>query len=291
MMTEQGLLLKGVGGFYDALVGKEVVRTTARGVFRKQGISPMIGDHVLLKRQKEGHAQLAEILPRRNTLLRPTVANVDRLMILVSAQYPEPDWLLTDKLILQARAQDIEPVLLLNKMDNARHEIVDTFSQDYRHFPTCLISAVTGEGLDTLQGYLHGHICCFCGQSAVGKSSVLNALFPELNLSVGELSRKTEHGRHTTRHAQLIPLLGGAVLDTPGFSLLDLLPEEQQALDCYYPEFGQAAPCRFPGCRHITEPDCGVQELVSAGHITEGRYRRYTIIADEIEARRKRRYD
>ncbi|MCL2695014.1 MAG: ribosome small subunit-dependent GTPase A [Clostridiales bacterium] len=290
-MMEQGLLLKGVGGFYDALVDGQTVRAKARGVFRKQGITPMIGDRVTIVRQKEGHAFLTEILPRRNMLVRPAVANVDRLMIVISAEYPEPDWLLADKLILQARAQDIEPVLVLNKMDRARPEVIDTFRQDYGHFPTLLISALTGEGLGELRAALTGLVCCFAGQSAVGKSSVLNALLPELNLAVGELSQKTDRGRHTTRHAQLIPLFGGAVLDTPGFSLLELLPEDQATLDVCYPEFAEAGPCRFSGCRHLTEPDCGVLALLNDGRLTQGRYRRYSMIAEEIEARRKRRYD
>jgi len=288
---EQGIILKGVGGYYDALVDGEVVRATARGLFRKQGLSPMVGDHVWLERQKEGHARLAKILPRNNTLLRPACANVDRLIIVLSAQYPEPDWLLVDKLIVQAGMQNIEPIPVLNKSDRAHRETAETFLEDYKHFRTCVVSAATGEGLDVLAAFLRGRICCFAGQSAVGKSSLLNALLPKLDLAVGELSRKTDHGRHTTRHAQLIPMFGGAVLDTPGFSRLESPPKEQAVLDSCYPEFSDAAPCRFPGCRHRSEPDCGVLALLADGRLTQGRFGRYSMIADEIEERRRHRYD
>ncbi len=291
-MTESGLLLKGVGSFYEVLTEYGGIMTSkARGAFRREGIVPTVGDRVLIERREQGYAQLTEILPRKNCLVRPAVANVDQLLIVVSASAPEPDWLLVDRLIISAKRMQIDPVPVLNKIDAANRTIMDTFRREYHAFRTLTVSAETGEGLEALRALLDGKVSCFAGQSAVGKSSLLNALFPSLHLLTGDLSRKTERGRHTTRHAELWPYGTGAVLDTPGFSMFETECLEQNELDACYPEFQQAEPCRFPGCMHLSEPDCGVKPLLSSGELTPGRYERYREIALEYQMRRKHRYD
>ena len=291
-MTEPGLLLKGIGSFYEVLTESgEVVTSKARGSFRREGLVPTVGDRVVIDRKEQGYAQLNEILPRRNLLVRPPVANVDQLLIVLSASAPEPDWLLVDRLIISAKRMHIDPIPVLNKIDTADEAIVNTFRKDYAAFDTLSVSAETGEGIEALHARLIGKISCFAGQSAVGKSSLLNALIPELQLETGELSRKTDRGRHTTRHAQLWPYENGAVLDTPGFSMFETEVLEQEELDACYPEFKNAFPCRFPGCMHLSEPDCGVKPLLSEGVLSEGRYERYREIALDYQMRRKHRYD
>lgn len=293
MSTENGILLKGIGSFYEVLTDSgETVTSKARGVFRKQRMTPTVGDRVVIERQPQGYALLAEILPRKNVLVRPPVANIDRIFLTVSASVPEPDWLLLDQMILEAERLGIEPIPVMNKVDTARDETIRLFEEEYRAFDPLCVSAESGEGLERLRQRMRGAITCFAGQSAVGKSSLLNALFPQLDLEIGGLSRKTERGRHTTRHAELMPFENGAVLDTPGFSLLETEPFEQVELNRLYPEFREAPyACRYPDCMHDSEPDCGIKALLSEGKLTAGRYERYLKIARDHQQRRKHRYD
>ncbi len=289
----QGRIIKGIGGFYNVLLeGGTIVTCKARGRFRNEGVTPMVGDQVEVSFHETGFAAMDDILPRKNALLRPPVANIDLLVIVLSASIPKPDFLLADKLLIQAKTLQIEPLLVLNKMDSAKPEITDEFLRDYAAFHTLLASSATGEGIDALKQALTNRVSCFAGQSAVGKSSLLNALFPELALETGGLAKKTDRGKHTTRQAELWPYLGGAVLDTPGFSLFEMSELEQSALDASYPEFaGVTSECRFAGCRHVAEPDCAVKALLQTGKLSQGRYARYIEIQAEIEDKRKHRYD
>ncbi len=292
-MREQGLLLKGVGGFYSILAdsGREVT-AKARGKFRIEGISPVCGDRVAFENQASGDALLLDILPRRNLLTRPPVANIDQLVIVLSMGAPKPDLLLCDKLLLAAARHGIEPLIVFNKLDEAE-EAAAAFMQEYSaHFRTLRVSAHTATGMQALSDALAGKISCFAGQSAVGKSSLLNGLLPLLHLPVGGLARRTDRGKHTTRHAELWPYRGGAVLDTPGFSLLELPGFSQDTLNAAYREFGDAPErCRFPACSHRSEPDCAVKELLGQHKIAEGRYQRYVALCTQFEEMRKHQYD
>ena len=287
----EGSIIKGVGGFYYVSTDQAVITCKAKGAFRREGITPVVGDRVRITLHDSGYAQIDEILPRRNLLVRPAVANIDRLLIVLSAHLPEPDWLLADKLIVQATLNRIESVLVLNKADRAQEDIREAFERDYRLFPRIVVSAMSGEGLSALKQAISGKVCCFAGQSAVGKSSLMNALLPQLDLPVGELTRKTDRGKHTTRHAQLWPCFGGALLDTPGFSLYEPESFDEKLLQEAYPEFTQAESCRFPGCLHISEPGCGVKELLLDGRLSPARYERYVEIAKDFTFRRKHQYD
>lgn len=287
-------MLKGVGGYYTVrLEHGEQVTAQARGRFRHEGLSPVCGDRVLIERQQEGHAALVEILPRKNLLIRPQVANIDQLVIVLSASKPKPDLLLCDKLMLQAIPLSIVPILVINKCDEADARTVEEIRREYApHVETLMLSARTGEGLTSLRQALSNKVNCFAGQSAVGKSSLLNALLPGLGLLVGGLARRTDRGRHTTRHVELWPYEGGAVLDTPGFSLLELSALEQETLDAAYPEFGDApSRCRFTSCSHRTEPGCAVKELLAEGKLSPGRYERYVELCTQFEELRKNKYN
>lgn len=233
-----------------------------------------------------------EILPRRNLLTRPAVANVDALVIAVSAKKPAPDWLLADKLLLYAAHCNIKPAIVINKIDE--NDKARDLAEEYKNSGADIIltSAKSGEGIETLEQFLCGKCTAFAGQSAVGKSSLLNRIAPELGLKTGGLSKKTARGRHTTRHSELfyIKRLNATVIDTPGFSILESMDITPDQLSEMYREFG-AAQCRFASCVHRKEPDCGVKALVDQGAIPQGRYERYLKILDELLLREEKKYD
>lgn len=286
-----GIIIKGIGGFYYVKDGLDIVTCKARGIFRNLDTSPVIGDYVEYEKISEGDGRITKLLPRKNCLIRPTVANIELLGIVIAASNPQPDWLLADKLLIQSQRAKIEPILILNKMDECNDAVLAQFESDYRCFKRYPVSAVSGEGIAALSAALKDKICCFAGQSAVGKTSIINMLLPELKMEIGELSKKTQRGRHTTRAASLIPFNGGALLDTPGFSLLESEFLEKSELMSCYPEFATATPCRFSDCSHISEPDCGVKDLLTWNKMSFPRYERYVTMYKENENRRKHLHD
>ena len=254
----------------------------------------MVGDEVLFAppgpAEEEGF--LEEILPRSSELLRPPVANVDLLFVTVAAAAPQPDLLLADRLLLRARKAGIETALVINKTDLA----LDTacgIARQYRgaRCPVLLTNAGTGEGVPELMELAAGRIVAFAGQSAVGKSSLMNVLCPGLGQQTGSVSR-IERGRHTTRKAQLVLLeAGGYLADTPGFSLLELDAEDPANLRAFYPEFEPyEGLCRFDGCCHLSEPGCAVKDAAQRGEIAPERLERYAALFAEVKEKWDRRY-
>lgn len=292
-MADTGLILKGVGGFYTVLCGNgEELVCRARGRFRKEGITPSVGDRVEYVQYGEGRS-IISILPRRNEFIRPAVANLDKLMIVASLSAPKADLLLVDKLIIRCEKHNVEPIIILNKCDEADEEALCDIRAQYQPtgYTIIVASAACGVGIDRIKAEIAGNICCFAGQSAVGKSSLINAVVPELCLETGGLSRKTDRGRHTTRHAQLWQVCGGAVLDTPGFSLLEADEMEPEELCEYYREMrGKRTGCRFGECLHRSEPDCAVKPLIGS-ELSVQRYERYLTLLDELIEKRKHKYD
>ena len=286
-----GIILKGVGSFYTILTpqGEQFV-CKARGKFRNDAITPLPGDSVEFSWNEKDGGRIEHIKARKNLLTRPAVANIDKLFIVMSASFPAPDLLLTDKLILQCELLHIRPILILNKCDEPGEDngILDDYTQS--GYTLIKTSTIDGKGIDKVQSEISESICCFAGQSAVGKSSLLNCILPELHALTGELSQKTERGRHTTRHAELWPLFGGAILDTPGFSLFDLCDIEPEKLCTLYPEMRPYLDqCRFPGCVHDKEPDCAVKKAMNDSFAR--RYARYLILLQELKEKRKHKYD
>ena len=291
-----GIILKGVGGFYTVLSDGMSFICKARGLFRKQNQTPIVGDNVSFSLNADGETgYLLSIEARKNELIRPMVANIDKLFIVVSASKPAVDLLLVDKLLLCCEKLRIEPVLIINKCDDADAASIDGIRKEYSltGYRIYTVSAVTGDGIEALRSELEGSAVCFAGQSAVGKSSLLNALIPGMKLEVGELSRKTERGRHTTRHAELIPIgNGGAVLDTPGFSLLENIECEPEEIKNLYPELRRHVfECRFSGCLHVSEPGCAVKEVIIGRDFDSERYNRYVRLVKEAMENRKHKYE
>jgi ribosome biogenesis GTPase len=261
----------------------------ARGIFRKDGISPLTGDYVeidiLSEENLEGN--VVEILPRKNFLIRPSVANVDQIAFVFSIKSPAPDLFLLDKLSVAACRWGIGQILCLNKTDLVKESDYSAIAKAYgaAGFEVVPVSCKTMEGIDRLSALLSGKITVFAGQSGVGKSTILNSLPGEGSAAVGELSARIQRGKHTTRHTEMIPLPGGGyIIDTPGFSIFDPQSVRFDNVKLYFPEFAASAnKCRFNECVHINEPDCDVKRRVEAGDIDTGRYERYIKLYDLLK--------
>lgn len=241
------------------------------------------------------HGFIEEIHKRKNVLVRPPVANIDNLIIVLSAFKPQPDLLLVDKLILQAEMNAAQPVVCLNKTDAAPGpETARDLKEQYRCYPFAEVSALDLSGLDGLKDILRGQTSAFTGQSAVGKSSILNVLSEGLHLKTDGMSKKISRGKNTTRQSELmyIPDLDAYVIDTPGFSIFDLVEMDENDLAHYYREFAPfAEKCRFLSCLHANEPDCAVKNAVLSGEIHLKRYERYLQILEIQKEKRQKKYD
>ncbi len=289
----EGIILKGVGGFYEVLesVGKNSLYTCkVRGIHRKQGgITPLVGDRVtfdiLDEKKKEGH--IDRILERRNSFIRPPVANIDQLAIVISVVSPNPDFMLVDKLIITCVSKDIRPLIIINKADLDTNNEIEDIKAIYKNtgFPVLVLSKFSPDCYDELHKQLIENITAFAGQSGVGKSTILNAILKNWVMETGEVSERIQRGKHTTRHVQLFKLNnGGYILDTPGFSSFSIEDVGYEDLQTLYPEFSNLTDsCRFKGCSHTGEPDCAVRELYNEGIINEGRYNRYIELYKELK--------
>lgn len=290
----QGRILKGIGGFFYAMDEQgEVYTLRAQGKLRRERMKPLVGDMVDLEPGTgEEEGWILSIHPRKNSLVRPPVANVDLILIVASAAAPEPDLAMVDRLILNARMAEIEPRLVVTKSDLDPAAARD-IAEQYRGADVCpvAVSARTGEGVDELRESLAGKVHALAGQSGAGKSSLINALYG-MELETGDLSRKIERGKNTTRRCELIPVSGGGmVLDTPGFSLLETAVMEPEKLMDYYPEFARwEGQCYFSPCLHAHEPKCAVRDAVERGEIDAQRHRRYVELSDEMLIRWRERY-
>ena len=294
-MMKQGVLVRGFGGFYVAVddQGTEYI-LRCKKKFRRMHISPLVGDELLFTPgEGEEHGWVEEILPRRSECLRPPVANVS-LLVIVICPSPEPDLLLVDRLLVRARLQGMKTAIVVNKCD-----LNDTLAADIRRqyagadCPVLAASAKEKSGLDDLRTLMTGEgCCCLTGQSGVGKSTLLNALLG-LDLETGDISEKIQRGKNTTRHAQMLIHEGIRVLDTAGFSLLELDAKmEPDRLRACYPEFQEhEGCCRFTPCMHDREPGCSVTEAVNAGEIDAGRVERYRLLLSDVRETWKQRYN
>lgn len=289
----KGKIIRGVGGFYYVechSIG--VVECKAKGLFRKLKIKPLVGDDVVVE-ILDGEKRLGnitEICERKNELLRPAVANVDRAVVMFAVSYPKPNLNLLDRFLLMMGVQNVKTAICFNKIDELEKVQIASLVKEYEHCGSqiFLTSTVTGEGVTTFADFLRGKTTVLAGPSGVGKSSLLNRMFPEAQMEVGRISEKIKRGKHTTRHSELFYLGEETyVMDTPGFTSLELPELEKEDLRDYYAEFLPYTDCRFLGCVHVSEPDCEVKNAVQAGEISEERYKNYTLFFEELRNRKK----
>ena len=285
-----GIILQGIGSFYRVESGQDIYTCRAQKKLRKVA-APLPGDLVqFTPGTGDEDGWIEAIYPRRNELIRPAVANVD-ILALVVAPVPEPDLLLIERLLLYAARADITPVLIVNKED-LDATLAERVRQEFTGSPLQVfsVSATENIGIEPLREAFSGRLICFAGQSAVGKSSLLNALCG-LSLETGGLSRKTDRGRHTTRRAELLSAAGMRIIDTPGFSLLEAMEMDPQEMPDYYPEYAALADqCRFQPCMHDREPGCAVRRAVEEGTLGAARYERYRTLLQEVRDMWKERY-
>ena len=281
-----GVILKSQGGFYLVRTPGGDLFCRGRGIFRKTDTVLLVGDHVSVEPTEPGEGCITALFPRRNRPIRPPVANMDRLALVVSVTQPEPNTLLIDKLTAIAARRSIDVVLIFTKIDLANAgSLLDIYRR--AGYPVYPVNSLTGDGTAPLQTLFSTGLTVFCGNSGAGKSSLLNALFPQLGLATGEISKKLGRGRHTTRHVELFPAGEGYIADTPGFSAVDFLRFEkmlaEELADCF-PEFRpHLGKCRFTGCAHNGAKGCAVAEAVRAGEIPESRYQSYRTLYDELK--------
>lgn len=293
--SKPGLVYKALGGFFFVFSEGETYRCVLKGTLKKRE-EVLVGERVVFCPTGPAEGVITALEPRARRLLRPPVANVDKALVVFAVRTPPPNLTLLNRILVQAEAAGVVPVVCLNKIDLASSsQEVEELLAPYvlAGYPVHAVSSKQGINIEAVRSELKGAITVVAGQSGVGKSSMINAVQPGLALTTGEVSTRTHRGRHTTRRVELLALAGGGwVADTPGFNVLDLPDVEPDELVYLFPELGAAAAaCRFPGCRHEQEPGCAVREAVKAGQAAESRYASYLEMARELrEWRRKKKW-
>lgn len=291
MSLYNGIIVKGVGGFYYVDTTNGIYECRARGAFRNKNITPLVGDMVQIDVDEcRRTGSVEKIEKRRNSLIRPPVANVTLMAIVVATASPKPNLYLLDKLIASAEYTDIKPLICFNKTDLEKgDEIADIYEK--AGFDTLRLSAETGYNLDKLKEELKDEVTVFAGNSGVGKSSLLNGLFNDELFETGEVSDRVERGKHTTRHSELKKLQGGGyIIDTPGFGSFDITLLEIQDTSGLFREFEPYIyDCRFRDCSHTVESGCRVLEALEEGKISKSRHESYVRLVNEIREKKKRR--
>ena len=290
----QGKIIKGIAGFYYVYAEDgNTYECRAKGIFRKDKFKPLVGDNVdiTVLDEKELEGSVTEIHKRKNSLIRPAVANVDQALVIFAMDNPKPNFMLLDRFLIMMEREGVPAVICFNKKDLATTEELEFLYETYQScgYQVILSSALKGEGLDEIEEVLQGRTTVVAGPSGVGKSSLTNSLQEEVEMETGEISKKLKRGKHTTRHSQVIPVEKNTFLvDTPGFSSLYLTDMKEEELRDYFPEFVMYEPqCRFQGCMHIHEPGCAVKKALSEGKISQQRYDNYLALYEELKEKRR----
>lgn len=291
---KEGQIRKALSGFYYIYSEGITYQTRGRGVFRIQGLTPLVGDKVFFESTSKTDGVLLKLLPRKNQLLRPSVANVDLAVVVMSAVEPDFSDQLLDRYLVNVEALNIQSLIYISKSDLLTQEQVkkmDDYRETYQNIGYTFLLGDSDFDLSSklaeLKKEFKNKLVVFMGQSGAGKSTLLNKLSPKLALETGEISSALGRGKHTTRHVELFPLYDGLVADTPGFSSLDFEGIEKENLDSLFPEISNYSNrCRFGGCLHLHEPDCAVKDAVECQHISLFRYNNYLQFLKEIEERK-----
>ena len=294
----QGLILKGIGGFYYVKTEKGIVEAKGRGIFKKNDNKLMVGDNVELsllseKPETEGielKGVINDILPRKNSFIRPPIVNVDTFVITFACTNPEPNFVLIDKFLIMAEMNNVDVIILMNKCDLVSEDVVKEYKSIYENiYPVVEASGINGKGMDELKRLISGKRASFAGPSGVGKSTIINSLIPEAEMETGVISDKTKRGKHTTRHVEIFEAMGGGlVFDTPGFTSFEIMEANEDNLQDFYPEIERhKGKCYYDNCKHLKEPDCKVKEAVKNGEISRKRYESYKFILNEIKMNKR----
>lgn len=290
----KGKIIKGIGGLYYVHAEDNCLyECKAKGIFRKDSIKPLVGDDVLLSTivKEDETAVISEILPRKNELIRPAVANVDQALIIFAAAEPAPNLNLLDRFLIMMKKQEVNTIVCFNKVDIAKTSEIHLLEEAYQYcgYRVVFTSAIKTENIDTITTLLEGKTTVLAGPSGVGKSTLINLLHPDAETKTGAISEKIKRGKHTTRHSELFSLGRNTYLfDTPGFSSLYISPMEKEDLKNYFFEFSQyEASCKFADCMHINEPGCAVRKALSEGKISKVRYDNYDCLYEELKQQKK----
>lgn len=289
----QGKIIKGIAGFYYIETEQGLYECKAKGAFRNQKKKPLVGDNVDISVQDEENKKgnIQDILPRKNQLIRPTVANVDQAVVIFAAASPAPNLNLLDRFLITMEQYNVETIICFNKSDLVTEEEKDKLRKIYEScgYRVIFTSVSKEQGLSEVRVLLRGKTTVLAGPSGVGKSSMINYLKPDANMETGQISRKIERGKHTTRHSELFELEKDSyIMDTPGFTSLYVDNLEKEELSYYFPEFEEYRnECRFQGCMHLMEPDCKVKDAVERGDISSTRYENYKLLYEEIKDKKR----
>ena len=289
----QGKIIKGIAGFYYVNADGVIYECKAKGIFRKDNRKPLVGDDVTFEilDEEQRIGSISELLPRKNELIRPAVANVDQAMVIFAVSSPAPNLNLLDRFLIMMEQRGLPCLICFNKVDLVGQDALDKYLTAYRDCGHLVlpVSVKKGMGMEALREKLLGRTTTVAGPSGVGKSSLINLLLGENAMEIGGLSAKIDRGKHTTRHSELLQFdRNSYIFDTPGFSSLEVMGVEKEELAGYYEEFGAYEKfCRYGGCSHVTEPICGIKQAVEEGKISSVRYENYCQLYAELKARKK----
>lgn len=290
----EGKIVKALSGFYYVESEGIVYQCRGRGVFRMKKITPLVGDYVSFDLDENDEGYIQDVGKRKNDLIRPPIANVDQAIVVASGVEPDFSPLLLDRFLVLIESKGIQPIILITKIDllnDQEKTKIDKYKTEYEAigYNVLLVSAKLEDGLEAIRPHLSNRTSVIAGQSGVGKSSLLNALNPNLNITTNHISKSLGRGKHTTRHVELVEVNNGLVADTPGFSSLEFQDLNLDEIGNCFPEMEvRKSDCKFRGCMHVKEPKCAVKVAVENGEITAYRYKHYLQFVEEIQNRKPR---